>query len=386
MTFERSERFKNLSSAKRALLLNTLRKNQKQPPNTQRISRSGLREAPLSFAQQRMWFLSQLEVDHHFYNVPLGMRLRGPLRTEVLERCLTEIVRRHEALRTIFPTRAGVPVQVVVPPIACVLPVIDLSDLPKAEQEKYLKQLSKAEAQRSFDLARGPIFRLKLLRLASEEHILLLTMHHIVSDGWSTGIIRREMIQLYHAFYHGWPSPLPELPIQYIDFALWQHQALRGEKFQEHLTYWQKQLAGIPRVIELPTDFPRPALQSYRGKREPLLLPQELVHLLKSFSQGTGVTLFMVLLAAFQILLFRYSGQRDIVVGTPVASRTPAEVENLIGFFSNTLVLRGTLSGTTSFKELLKQTKNSALEAYAHQEVPFERLVEILKPERSLSH
>ncbi|HEX2740525.1 MAG TPA: amino acid adenylation domain-containing protein [Rubrobacter sp.] len=339
---------------------------------------------PLSFSQQRMWLLDQLEPGTPTYHISHALRLSGTLDTGALKRSLTEIVSRHEALRTTFAAEDGEPVQVISATIDVKLPVEDLSGLPQAEQEAEAKRLALEEKRRPFDLERGPLFRAGLLRLGKEEHVLLISMHHIVSDGWSMGVFWRELGALYGAFSGGEPSPLPGLPIQYADYALWQRQWLTGEVLEEQLGYWKEQLADLP-VLELPTDHPRPAVQTHRGARRSLAMPESLTQALKELSRQEGTTLFMVLLGALQVLLSRYSGQEDIAIGTPIAGRTRAETEELIGFFVNTLVMRTYLSGDPSFREVLSRVRGVALGAYDHQDLPFEKLVEELQPERDLS-
>jgi amino acid adenylation domain-containing protein len=341
-------------------------------------------QLPLSFSQQRMWLLDQLEPGSPTYHISHALRLSGTLDTETLKRSLKEIVSRHEALRTTFTAVDGEPVQVISPAMDTKLSVEELSGLPQAERETEAKRLALEEKRRPFDLERGPLFRARLLRLGEEEHILLISMHHIVSDGWSMGVLWRELGALYEAFSGGGPSPLPELPIQYADYALWQRQWLRGGALDEQLGYWKEQLAELP-VLELPTDHPRPAVQTHRGARRSLTLPESLTQALKELSRREGTTLFMVLLGALQVLLSRYSGQEDIAVGTPIAGRTRAETEELIGFFVNTLVMRTDLSGDPSFREVLSRVREVALGAYDHQDLPFEKLVEELQPERDLS-
>ncbi len=344
------------------------------------------REIPLSFAQQRLWFLDQLAPNSPLYNIPDAVRITGPLDVGVLERSLNEIVRRHEVLRTTFAAVEGRPIQVIAPELHLPLPIVDLRSLPKARREAEALRLATEEAQRPFDLARGPLIRALLLRLDEEEHIALLTVHHTVSDGWSTGVFMGEMAALYEAFAAGKPSPLPELPIQYADFAVWQREWLQGEVLERQLAYWKEQLAGLPPILELPTDRPRPAFQTFRGDYQTFTLPEELTQAIKDLCQREGVTLFMTLLAAFQTLLSRYSGQDDISVGVPIANRTRAEIEGLIGFFVNTLVMRTKLDGNPTFREVLKRVREVALGAYAHQDLPFEMLVDALQPERDMSH
>jgi amino acid adenylation domain-containing protein/non-ribosomal peptide synthase protein (TIGR01720 family) len=343
-------------------------------------------EMVLSFAQARLWFLEQLEPGSSAYNIPAAVRLTGSLDVAVLEQSLNEIVGRHEVLRTTFGMVSGEPRQVIAPVLALTLRWVDLRDLPEAQQKIQVERLATEEAQQPFDLAKGPLLRATLLQLGEAEHVLLLTMHHIVSDGWSMGVLIRELAALYEAFSTGKPSPLPELPIQYADFAHWQRQWLQGEVLAAQLSYWQQQLTGAPALLELPTDRPRPGVQTFRGATQFLALPEPLSQKLKTLSQRSGVTLFMTLLAAFQTLLYRYTGQEDICIGSPIANRNRSETEELIGFFVNTLVLRTDMSENPSFQELLARVREVTLGAYAHQDLPFEQLVEALQPERNLSH
>ncbi|MEG4111235.1 MULTISPECIES: amino acid adenylation domain-containing protein [unclassified Microcoleus] len=347
------------------------------------ISREG--DLPLSFAQQRLWFLDQLMSGTPLYNLPNALGLKGSLNVTALEQSLSEIVRRHEALRTTFSAVNGQPIQVIHPAVTLLLPIVDLRELPETEREVEAQRLATEEAQRPFDLVNQQLFRVKLLHLAEEEHLLLLTMHHIVSDGWSLGVFMGELTALYEAFSTEKSSPLPELPIQYADFAAWQNEWLVGEVLEVQLNYWKRHLGGQLPVLDLPTDRPRPPVQTYRGARQSLELPKKSSDALKALSQQEGVTLFMTLLAVFQILLYRYTGQEDVIVGSPIANRNRVEVEGLIGFFVNTLVLRTELSGEPSFRELLGRVREVALGAYAHQDLPFEKLVEELQLERDLS-
>ncbi|MDQ3805730.1 MAG: condensation domain-containing protein, partial [Acidobacteriota bacterium] len=342
--------------------------------------------APLSFAQQRLWFLHQLEPDSAFYNIPAAVRLTGALDVEALQRAFTELVRRHESLRSVITEIDGNPCQVVRPPAPIALPQLDLSGLGETEREAEWRRLAEGEARRPFDLASGPLLRVSLIKLAADSHVLLLTMHHVVSDGWSLGVMLRELSALLGSFAAGLPSPLPELSIQYADFAHWQRRCLTPEVLGPQLSYWSRQLSDAPPVLELPTSRPRPSVQRTDGATRSVSLSPALTAALKALSRQEGTTLFMTLLAAFKVLLNRYSGQHDISVGSPVAGRHRGETEDLIGFFVNTLVLRTDLSGRPSFRELLGRVREVCLEAYAHQDVPFERLVEELRPERSLSH
>ncbi|OEZ96701.1 tyrocidine synthase 3 [Duganella sp. HH101] len=341
---------------------------------------------PLSFAQQRLWFLDQFEPGSAFYNIPAAVRLNGQLDVAALQGALNEIVRRHEALRTRFASADGTPVQVIVPALELVLEATDLSDLPHAERDAKAQWLVQDEAHTPFDLATGPLIRARLLRLSESEHIVLLTMHHIVSDGWSSGILVNEVAALYGAYVQRQPSPLPELPIQYADFAHWQRQWLSGQVLQQQLDYWQGHLTGAPALLTLPTDHPRPAHQTHRGATQPLTLSATTTAALNALSRQKQSTLFMTLTAAFNVLLSRYAGQDDICIGTPIANRNRAETEGLIGFFVNTLVLRTQVDHGASFLQLLDQVRGNTLDAYAHQDVPFEQLVDVLKPERHTSH
>jgi amino acid adenylation domain-containing protein len=341
-------------------------------------------ELELSFAQQRLWFLDQLEPGSMAYNLPAAVRLSGALDVEALSRALDEVVRRHEALRTSFPSVGGQPVQVVAPPAPVGLPVVDLSTLDDEERGVESRRLLAVWAGEPFDLAAGPLLRVRLVKMEEEAHLLLLTMHHIVSDGWSMQVLVGELTALYSAFSQGRPSPLPELPVQYADYAAWQRRLLQGEVLESQLAYWRSHLAGAPPAIELPTDKARPRSLSARGAKENFQIPAELTAALKTLGRREGATLFMTLLAAFQTLLQRFSGQDDIVVGLPVAGRRRLETEALVGLFVNTMALRTDLSGDPSFDVLLRRVREATLGAYANQDVPFERVVEELRPERSL--
>ncbi|HEX7240374.1 MAG TPA: amino acid adenylation domain-containing protein, partial [Longimicrobiaceae bacterium] len=340
-------------------------------------------EVPLSFAQQRLWFLEQMHPGTTAYSLPSALRLTGPLDAGALERAIGEIVRRHESLRTVFAATAGRPRQAVSPPRPFRLAVSDLSPSPPAEREARVAQLCADDAQRPFDLARGPLFRASLLRLDAADHVLLLNFHHIVTDGWSMGVFMRELAALYGAFTHGEPSPLPELPIQYADYALWQARSLAGDGLGKLVEYWKARMADPP-TLQLPTDHPRPLVPTSRGAQLPVALPAALGPELAALSRREGCTLFMTLLAAFQVLLARYSGQEDVVVGTPIANRTLERTEGLIGFFANTLALRADLAGDPAFRELLARVRESTLDAYAHQDLPFEQVVDAVQPERDL--
>jgi len=348
---------------------------------------SGSAEAfPLSFAQQRLWFLAQLEPDNPSYNVPQTLRLKGALKVDILEQAINAIVARHESLRTTFKEVNGQPVQIVSPELRVKLLFHDLKRVPTAEREPEARRLAVAEAQRPFDLTHDYSLRAVLLRIEDEDHWLLLTMHHIVSDGWSMGLLTRELSIIYQALATNQPIDLPELPVQYADFSEWQREWLQGEILEEQLRYWLDSLAGAPAKLELPTDRPRPAQQSFHGASVSLRLSEKLSESLTEFSRREGVTLFMTTLAAFQTLLFRYTGQTDLVVGSPIAGRNRVEIESLIGFFVNTLALRTNVSDNPTFRQLLGRVKEVALGAYAHQDLPYEKLIEQLNPERNVSH
>ena len=341
---------------------------------------------PASFAQQRLWFLDQLDPNQSVYNMVYAVRFETPLDLAVLEKSLNEIVRRHESLRTTFTSIDGQPMQVIKTHRDFTLPLVDLSQLPPAEREVQSRPYAEQEAGRPFDLATGPLLRLTLMRLGERENVLLVVMHHIVSDGWSMGIFLRELATLYEAFSRNRQSPLPELPVQYADYAAWQREWLQGDALEEQVSYWRAHFSGAPAALELAADRPRPPIQTFKGARRYTDLPASLVDRLRALSRAEGVTLFMTMLAAFDVLLWRYSGQADIVVGTPIAGRNRSELEGLIGYFANTLPLRANLADNPTFRDLLLRVRESALEAYAHQDVPFDRLVEELRPERSLSH
>jgi amino acid adenylation domain-containing protein/non-ribosomal peptide synthase protein (TIGR01720 family)/FkbM family methyltransferase len=341
---------------------------------------------PASLGQQRLWFLNQLEPASPFYNVSEVVRLSGDLRTDLLQRALTAVVARHEVLRTRFAIEGGNLVQIIAPEGDVQLTIVDLTEVPEDQKESTAQKLTRQETETPFDLSRGPMLRAHLLKLDATHHRLLLTMHHIVTDGWSNAVLLRELTTLYEDFLNGLPPRLPDLPIQYADFADWQRELLQGEFLEQQLGYWRKQLDGAPAVLELPTYQPRPPIQTFRGARESAVLSATLTRQLKELSRREEVTLFMTLLATFQVLLHRYGGGDDIVVGSPIANRNRSELEGLIGFFVNTLVLRTDCSGNPSFRELLQRVKRVALAGYSHQDVPFDKLVDELKPERSLSY
>ncbi|MEH2027051.1 non-ribosomal peptide synthase/polyketide synthase [Nostoc sp.] len=350
------------------------------------LSRGEHREIPLSFAQQRLWFLDKLQPNSFFYNIPVALRLVGSLNQAALEESLGEIIHRHEALRTNFVTVDGKPSQIIQTQTSWTVIVVDLQHLSTTEQEIAAQKLVQQQAVRPFDLATEALIRATLVVLSETEHWLLVCMHHVVSDGWSIGVFVQELTALYNAYSQGQSSPLLPLPIQYADFALWQRQWLQGSVLQSQLIYWQEQLANAPTFLPLPTDRPRPAVQTFNGAYLEFALSVELTQQLTKLSQEQGVTLFMTLLAAYNTLLYRYTGQTDILVGTPIANRDRTEIESLIGFFINTLVMRTEVFGDRTFNELLTHVREMALSAYAHQDLPFEMLVETLQPERDMSH
>jgi natural product biosynthesis luciferase-like monooxygenase protein len=344
----------------------------------------GRKHAPLSSTQHRLWFLHQLEPASTAYSMQRVYQATGPLDLAALEHGFGELVRRHDILRTTFIELDGRPAQVVTGFVPPPMEVVDLRALSPEQRERETRRLCAEDVERPFDLAAGPLFRFRVLRLAEEEHLVLRTVHHIAIDGWSSRVLLRELLAFYQSALANKPAALPALGMQYADFAVWQRAWMRGEVLEQQLTYWKERLAGAAPALELPTDHPRPIVQSFHGAHESLRLSPRLTESLKALSQREGATLFMTLLAAFQTLLFRYSGQEDISVGSPIANRGRAELEELIGFFANTLVHRGDLSGNPTFRELLGRVRESALSAYANQDVPFELLVERLQPERSL--
>ncbi|HEY9693239.1 MAG TPA: amino acid adenylation domain-containing protein [Oculatellaceae cyanobacterium] len=377
-----------LDSKRRALLELLLKEQGVEASSTQRITRrQESNSIPLSFAQQRLWFLEQFDPGASAYNLTGAVLLKGQLNVAVLEQTFNAIAQRHEALRTNFTNVDGKLIQAIAPADACHLnlTIIDLTQLAPNEQQATIQRLAIEEDRQPFDLEKDLLLRTKLLKLDDRQYVLLLTMHHIVSDGWSIGVLIKELAALYEAFSTGKESNLPELPIQYADFAIWQRQWLQGDVLNNQLSYWRQQLEGLPPLLELPTDKPRPAIQTSCGATRAILLPQELTTALKKLSQQEDVTLFMTLLAAFKTLLCRYIGQTDIVVGSTIANRNRSEIEELIGVFINTLVIRTNLSGNPSFRELLRRVREVTLGAYNHQDLPFEKLVEELQPTRSLS-
>jgi amino acid adenylation domain-containing protein/FkbH-like protein/non-ribosomal peptide synthase protein (TIGR01720 family)/FkbM family methyltransferase len=356
-------------------------------PQVRRENSLGLPTFPLSFAQQRLWILAQFEPDSPFYNMFRAMRLHGRVDVKILERSFNEIIRRHEILRTNFQiTEEGTPVQIIAPTAQIKLSVVDLQGLSEREQSGQLQLVATESQLQPFALTEGLLFRVTLVQLQPESYALLLTMHHIIGDGWSMGVITAELSRIYQSLSIGEPSPLPALPIQYVDFTIWQRQWLRGAALQTQINYWQQQLAAAPPLLELPTDRARPSIQTFRGGCYSFELTPQLTTDLQALSQKSDTTMFMTLMAAYAILLHRYSGQTDLLVGTPIASRNHQDIEPLIGFFVNTLVLRTQVAENSSYAELLSQVRSTAMDAYGHQDVPFEQIIETLKIERSLSH
>src|SRR5262245_34210001 len=339
------------------------------------------RSFPLSFAQERLWVLDQLDPGNPAYNVPLAIRITGALDLEALQRTLNELIVRHEALRTRFAAADGQPLQVVDPVRLHELSVVDLQHLNRAGREEEAITRAAAEVRKSFRLTEGPLFRVLLLRLGPKDHVLVVVMHHIISDDWSMAVLVREVAQLYGAFQAGRPSPLISLPIQYADYAAWQRRQLQGEKLERLLDYWRPRLHDLPQ-LDLPVDRPAPPGGRQAGESETLQVPPELADRLRDVARQEGATLYMILLAALQVLLGRYSGQEDFAIGSPTAGRLGKETENLVGIFVNTLVVRADLSGNPTFRQLLRHVREVALEAFQHQELPFERLVEAVNPDR----
>lgn len=371
-----------LSPAKQALLAQRLKG--KATPRITIPRRDPKGPIPLSFAQQRLWFLAQLEPDNPFYNIPTALRLEGDLDIGAFQQALDQLVQRHETLRTTFTTIDEQPQQIIHHHIAISIEQVDLSALPANKQDQEVERVAMAAATQPFDLTQGPLLRIKLLQLAPSQSVLLITLHHIISDAWSTGILIRELAYFYQAVLQSKPAHLPELPIQYADFSHWQRQ--QTDRLEQQLNYWQQQFATLPPVLALPTDRPRPAVQTYRGDRCTIELSTVLTAQLKQLAQDTDSTLFMVLLASFQVLLHRYTHQTDITIGTPIANRNQTAIEGLIGFFINSLALRADLSDNPTFRQLLAQVRERTLGAYAHQDLPFEKLVDALDVPRDLSY
>lgn len=382
------ESIDNLSSKKRELFELLLRQGrEKQPRAIQALPRrKGVNTFPVSFAQRRLWFLDQFEPGNPAYNITSAVRLIGRLNASAVEQSVAEVIRRHEVVRMTFDAVGGEPVQQLGGEVLRHLPVIDLSRLSQGDGDLQAKALVELEARRPFNLTKGPLLRCGLARLAGSEHIVILCMHHIISDGWSIGVLITEMGSLCTDYLAGSPSQLAEPSVQYADFAHWQRRRLQGEALEAELGYWKQRLAGAPSVLQLPTDRQRPAIQTFRGANAGLSLSRSLSDKLRNLSRQENATLFMTLLAAFKTLLYHYTCEDDIIVGTNVANRGRPEVEGLIGFFVNMVVLRTDCSGNPEFLRLLDRVKHVALEAYLHQDLPFEKLVEELQLARDLSY
>src|SRR6202521_953448 len=346
------------------------------------MSSAGL---PASFAQDRLWFLDQLEPGTAAYNLVRAFRITGPLNVNGLTSAIGAVIRRHESLRTIFESVDGEARQVVLSDVDVQVPILNLADLPESEREREALRIASEEGKKPFDLTRGPLLRTALLQLSRDRYILVLAMHHIITDGWSISILFRELAHCYEAYASGREPQLPELPIHYVEYAQWQREYIAGEVLAKQVKYWKNKLAGAQTILDLPTDRPRPTTHSWHGATEELIFESQARAALKKFAQTEGATLFMVSTAAFQALLWRYTSQDSILVGTPTAARSQIEIENLVGFFVNTLVFRADFTPDVTFRDLVRQVRACALEAYAHQDVPFEKLVEELVPQRSMN-
>jgi amino acid adenylation domain-containing protein len=374
-----------LSAQQYDLITHLLKEEGFELSDSQTISPRGeVDNLPLSSSQERLWFIEQLFPGTPTYHITEAFQLKGTLNVAVLENCLNEVVRRHEALRTNFASKEGHPIQVISPRLALKLPVTDLREVPENERKAHALRLARQEMRRRFDLSKGPLLRAKLLRLGIDEYYFLVVMHHIISDGWSSKVFIREMVALYESLSKGEPSPLPDLPIQYADYSLWEKVWLESGNLQPHLEYWNQQLADLP-VLELPADRPRPPIQTFRGAIKLFELPTELSTALNTLCLQQGTTMFMTLIAAYAALLHRWTGQRDIPIGTPVANRNRPHTEELIGFFVNTLVLRVGLAGDPTYKELLSRVRKLTLDAFDHQDLPFDQLVRLLQRKRDMS-
>ncbi|MEL7038648.1 MAG: amino acid adenylation domain-containing protein [Cyanobacteria bacterium J06592_8] len=383
---ELTKRIASLSPEQRQLFEQKLKSKKHQSSSLKIRKREKDDDLPLSYAQQRLWFIHQLEPETSAYNIPIAWQISGNLNIAILEQSFNEIIRRHESLRTTFPSlSSSKPQQLILSEFRLNIPIIDLRLLSESSRDSEADRLAKQEAKKPFNINKDKLVRITLLQLGETKFILLLTWHHLIADGWSRGVLLKEFSAIYKAFSQHQPSPLPELQIQYADFAIWQQQWLSGEELKSQLSYWKQQLTNLP-TLNLPIDYPRPVHQTFRGKTDSLTISKEITEALKQLSRQQGVTLFMTLLAAFKILLHRYSRQNDIVIGSPIANRNRPEIESLIGFFVNTLVLRTDLSQNPSFQEVLNRVREVTSGAYQHQDLPFSKLVEELQPERHLSH
>ncbi|HEX8089856.1 MAG TPA: condensation domain-containing protein, partial [Blastocatellia bacterium] len=375
----------HLSAQERELIKYLLEDEGVELPKVQPIARrQGQQEIPLSSSQERLWILEQLLPGTATYHIAEAFELKGTLNVEALNQTINEITRRHEVLRTTFATRDGRPVQVVSPTLNVDLVVSDFSHILDGSRRAKALDWSNERMSQPFDLQKGPLLRADLLRLAEDDHILLITMHHIISDGWSTRVFVREIVEMYTAFSKGEPCPLPDLPLQYADYCFWEKEWLESEGLRSQYEFWTEQLKDLP-VLNLPTDYPRPKVQEFRGAMKVFELPAQLSTSLNDFCVKEGVTLFMTLMSGFAALMYRCSGQEDIPIGTPVANRNRPHTEELIGFFVNTLVLRINLSGAPTYRDLLQRVRQTTLNAFDHQELPFDKLVAALQPDRDLS-
>ena len=383
---ERIERLEDLSPLKRELLIRKLQQTQKAKERLSSIvPRKDQSTFPLSLAQQQLWFLSQLNRNSPFYNIAAALRIQGPFDLQILREALRIIFERHEMLRMRIITKSGEPEQVLA---HSELPfqLVDLQDIPKQDRPAVLELLAKQEAQKSFDLAQDVLIRVKVLDCEPTDRVLLLTMHHIIADGWSMGILIKEMIELYQSLLSGQTLTLPELPLNYADFAEWQEHFMKSEPYQQQVEYWKEHLTGAPAILELPTDKSRPAVQSYNGAHYRFDLPADLWEDMTRLGRTEQATPFMTFLAAFQVFMHRYSGQDDLCVGTPIANREKPEIQNLMGYFVNTLVMRADFNERPTFRDLLRHIQKDTLDAFSNQDVPFEKLIEELNPERNPSH
>ncbi|TCP59055.1 amino acid adenylation domain-containing protein [Tumebacillus sp. BK434] len=380
----------NLTPAQRALLEKRIKgKGPVMPASVQKktgIPRRPPGESPLSYSQERMWVMEQMEPDAAVYNVPFAVTITGELDRDLLSQSIHEVIRRHEALRTTFPVTDGTPTILIHQELSVPITALDVRDVPEGEREEAAKRLAREEAKRPFDLIHGPLVRVTTIRKADEEHLLLFTLHHIISDGWSLGVLINEFSVLYASFKNGLPSPLPELPIQYSDFAYWQKQPEQQAALQTHLDYWQEQLGGALEPLQLPTDRPRPSSQTFDGSTIQFMVSKQLSDGVQQLSVECGTSLFMTLLAAFQTFLARYTGQGDILVGSPIANRNRHEIEGLVGVLINTLVHRSRIEQGMTFRGLLEQVRRTTLDAFAHQDIPFEKLVEVLQADRNMAY
>jgi amino acid adenylation domain-containing protein len=378
--------FESPSIAELAKRMDTSRREEQGiiPPPITPVPRN--QDLPLSFAQERLWVLDQIEPQNPLYNIPRALRLRGALRIDALERAINEMVRRHESQRTTFAIKDGHPVQSILPSLTVPLVSQNLTSIPEAERENRARSIAMEESLHPFDLSQAPLVRAHLLRLGREDHVLQLTMHHIISDAWSAGIFLQEMSALYEAFCSGNASPLPELKVQYADYAAQERTWLQGEVLEKQLAFWRDRLKGVPPVLELPLDHDRPTARTFAGSCEMFYIPAEKLNAVKELARREGATLFMALMSLHQVLLSKYSGAEQIVVGTDLANRTMPETERMIGFFINLLAVRTDLSGNPTFRELLGRVRDGMLESYAHQEVPFPKIVQDIQPERSATH